>query len=284
MRLLYDPQNLYLGVKCLESDMKNLKTPTTTTDGPFWMDDSIEFFLDANHDHETYWQFAATAKAVRYDNQQGDSLWNCHWQAAAQHEPEAWTVEAAVPFADLKTAPPQVGDLWGFNLCRERQAGGRLELYNWADVQRVFQNPPRFGHLAFVGADWRATEATVAAAAREAGGSETHVYVDEGYWRIKRGQRPELLTYRALLRGQGQGVVPFMEELRTLYEQHPQMPLREEFDRLEAHFRQTKALIAGESPVDAESAAAARSFLEGFQGQVEAIYWRVRLALLNETL
>lgn len=282
MRLLYDPQNLYVGVKCLESNMQNLTTPTTQTDGPFWMDDSVEFFLDPHHDHETYWQFAATARAVRYDNKQGDSLWNSHWTAAAQHDPDAWTVEAAVPFADLKVAPPAAGDLWGFNLCRERQAGGRLELYNWADVQRVFQNPPRFGHLYFVEAHWQPTAATVAAAARNAGGRETLVYGDEGYWRVPAGSPPEWLTYRSLLHDQG--TVPFMEELQAVYRERPQMILREEFDRLEAAYRQVQALISGEGPVDAESWAQAKLVLDGLPGQVEAIYWRVRLALLNETL
>jgi len=219
---------------------------------------------------------------VRYDNQQGDSLWNSNWQAAAQQYPDAWTVEAAVPFADLKVAPPTAGDLWGFNLCRERQAGGRLELYNWADVQRVFQNPPRFGHLYFVDAHWQPTEATVAAAAHDAGGRESFVYVDDGYWRIQAGQKPEPLTYRSLLHDQG--VVPFLEELRAVYQKKPQMTLNEEFNRLEASYRQVQALIAGEGPVDAAAWAQAKLFLDGLPGQVEAIYWRVRLVLLNETL
>lgn len=75
-----------------------------------------------------------------------------------------------------------------------------------------------------------------------------------------------------------------MEELRTVDQKRPQMALGEEFSRLETTHRQVQALIAGEGPVEAESWARAKLFLDGLQGQVEAIYWRVRFVLLNETL
>lgn len=283
MRLLYDRQNLYLGIKCFESNMKKIKTSMNQKDGPFWLEDSIEFFVDANHDHETYWQFASTAMGVCYDNSQGDSLWNANWQAAAQQSEDAWTVEAAVPFSELKLSPPVPGALWGFNLCRERQAGGKLELCNWADVQRVFNTVSLFGHLYFADANWPPTEAAVVAAARDAGGKETIVYVEDGTWQVKAGQAPKLLTYRSLLSAQTQAV-PFLEELRTAYQKKPNTILRDEFAGLEAALDRTKALIAGQAPIGAEAWAQAKLFLDGLPDKVETIYWRVKLALLNEEI
>jgi hypothetical protein len=283
MRLLYDPENLYVGVKCLESQMKKLKTSATERDGAFWLDDSIEFFIDASHDHETYFQFAATANAVPYDNLNGDSLWNSNWRVAAQRGADSWTVEAAVPFADLKVAPPAPGKLWGFNLCREREAGGSLELYNWADVQGVFNSVPLFGHLRFVAADWPPMESTVADAARGAGGSETLVYVDDGYWRIKSGKSPEPFTYRALLRAHDPSAVPFMEELRGVYTKDPKMILHDEFARLTTRYEEVKSQAAAEGPLGAEEWVKADVFLDGLREKAEDICWRVRLNLLNES-
>lgn len=284
MQLLYDHQNLYLGVKCSESNMPGLKTPTTDRDGAFWNDDALEFFLDAKHDHEHYWQFAATAKAVRYDNQDGDSNWNGDWKVAARCYPDAWTIEVAIPFAELRLSPPSPGTVWGFNLCREREAGGKLELANWADVQRKFQNPPLFGHLLFVDSNWQPSAASIAPVSREAGGKETRIYVNDGYWRVTEEGKPELFTYRALLHGQGQAALPQMEELRGIYKDKPQMALREDFKRLDDSFGDIGSLIAGDAPVGPERYASAKAFLDNLSDRVESIYWRVRLALLNETM
>ena len=284
MRLLYDDKHLYIGVKCLESNMKGIKAPKRVLDGEFWLDDSIELFIDANHDHASYWQFAATASAARYDNMDGDSTWNSKWRAAAQRDIDSWSVEAAVPFADLKLPAPAPGTLWGFNLCRERQAGGKLELYNWADVQRVFKNAHLFGHLYFVATDWKPTTATVAPAASKAEGSESVVYARDGHWRVARGAKPEHLAYRTLLRRRGRSGERFMAELRAVYREHPRMALRKEFDRLNTTHTQTKAAIAGKTPIGAEAWAKAALFLDSLPAKAEDIYWRVQLAVLNETL
>ena len=283
MRVMYDSQNLYICVKCLESEMKKVKAAVNEKDGPFWTDDAIEFFLDPKHDHETHWQFAATAGAAQYDSYNGDSLWNSDWKCAVQRDADSWTIEAAVPFADLKVPAPTPGALWGFNLCREREAGGALELYNWADVQRVFNKVGLFGHLRFVAADWRPTEASIAAAAQDAGGKESIVYAEDGYWRVKTGGAPEHLTYRALLRGHDQGATPFIEELRGVYQQNPKMTLREEFEQLEARHDQIKSVVAAEGPIGVEDWVKATLFLSGLREKVEAMCWRVRLVELNES-
>lgn len=283
MRLLHDRERLYLGVTCYESNMAKLKTAARVTDGPFWLDDSIEFFIDANHDHETYWQFAATAKAVRYDNQQGDSSWNSAWQTAAQRGANAWSIEAAVPFADLKQKAPTPGTIWGFNLCRERQAGGSLELYNWADVQRVFKNADLFGHLYFVPTEWESTEAGVRPA-REAGGKVTRVFVNNGYWRLSPAAKPALVTYREALRRQKQTAAKFLNDLARIYQERPRLAYRKEFDKLNAAYLRTQDLIEADTAIDAEQWAGARAFLSALPDKSESLYWRVRLAELNEEL
>jgi hypothetical protein len=284
MRLLYDRADLYVGVRCSESNLKGLKTPTTEHDGAFWNDDSIEIFLDLRHGHDEFVQLAATAGGVRYDAWQGDCTWNSSWTVAASQDAESWSLEVAIPFADLDAPAPTAGTLWGFNLCRERQAGGRLELANWADVRRVFNTVSRFGHLAFVGPDWQPTADTVAAAARGCGGAESRLYVADGYWRLPSGQAPQFLTYRALLTQEDQGLGPFLVELRQAYAKKPQLVLRQDFERLETAYGQARALVTDQGRVEAEAWAKTKAFLNGLQAKVETIYWRVRLAQLNEAL
>ena len=290
MRVMYDRTHLYLGVTCAESRMKHVVTKATQRDGPFWLDDSIEFFIDPVHDHATYYQFAVTANAVVYDatGQAGithDPTWNCDWRAAAARGEQAWTVEAAVPLSAFGARRPGPGTLWGFNLCRERQAGGRcLELYNWADVQRRFNNAPLFGHLRFVGPAWRATAAGAQAAAQDVGGSRALVYEPHGYWVVQTGQPAGLHTYRQVLKTATAKPGRHVSELRDIYRQRPKMVRRKEFDALMATHRKAMALVAGDGPVDAPTCARVRTHLDTFNDQVDVIYWRVRLVMLNERM
>jgi len=290
MRVMYDRTRLYLGVTCAENRMKHVVTTAMQRDGAFWLDDSIEFFIDPVHDHATYYQFAVTANAVVYDatGQAGithDATWNCDWRAAAARGEQAWTVEAAVPLAAFGARRVGPGTLWGFNLCRERRAGGqRLELYNWADVQRRFNNAPLFGHLRFVGPQWQATAAGAQTAARGVAGSRSQVYEPHGYWVVQAGQSARLQTYRQVLKTARAKPGQHVKELRDIYRQRPKTVLRKEFDALLATHRKAMALVAGDGPVGAVTCARVRTHLATFNDQVDVIYWRVRLVMLNESM
>jgi len=284
MRLLYDRDCLYLGVKCFESRMKSLKANVKQRDGAFWEDDAIEIFFDPAHDHEHYFQLAVTAGGTCYDNRQGESLWNGDWRAAARQNADSWAIEAAIPFRTLNLPAPAPGTLWGFNLCRERQAGGHLELFNWADVKRVFQNPPYFGHLYFAGPGWQAGSETSAAALKDAGGSQARLFVEGGFWRARTGQAPEWLPYQALLRTHARAAVGRMAELRALYRDRPNLKHRAEFEALDTRCAEVEALSQSDQPVDVTTWSQATSFLDGLQEKVEDVYWRVRLAVLDESL
>src|SRR3990170_1107489 len=59
----------------------------------------------------------------------------------------AWTLEVAIPWADLGLISPQSGDLLGFNVCRNRYLSGRTEWSNWAQTKGNFHDVERFAHL-----------------------------------------------------------------------------------------------------------------------------------------
>ena len=80
MRLLYDDRHLYLGVKCNESRMQHLVVEHFADDEAIWRDDCIEFFLDADHDHATFWQFITNPAGARYDAEGKDRGWGCPWK------------------------------------------------------------------------------------------------------------------------------------------------------------------------------------------------------------
>lgn len=140
-RLLSDGEALYIGFVCRESRMDRLVAQVTRHDGTVWLDDCVEIFIDANHDHRTYHHFIVNSLATRLDARMGESgrldlKWDAPWQAAARTDKDRWTVEVAIPFASIGGRP----DYFGINLCREEQPNG--ELSSWAPQQRRFATTP----------------------------------------------------------------------------------------------------------------------------------------------
>lgn len=265
--------------------MEGLKTGgASQRDGAFWLDDSVEFFVNASHDHESFRQFAVTAKGIRYDNRQGDSTWNADWEAAAVVSGDRWTVEVGVAFVDLGPAPPSAGELWGFNLCRERQAGGRLELYNWANVERVFNRIDLFGHLAFVARDWRASADSVVDAVRQAGGTESRLFVGDGYWSTGIGASPTHVSFLERLRHEDKTCPPFLAELQAAYAADPDLPYREEYRGLATSYAQIRDVITAGRPLPARLFDRYSARLATLRTDSESVYWRAKLAELNQAM
>ena len=285
MRLAYDRKHLYLGITCLESNMKGLKTGGAGGyDGAFWLDDSVEFFLDTNHDHETYTQFAVTAKGIRYDNRQGDSTWNADWTAATALGPDRWTAEIAVVFTGLVPSPPVPGDLWGFNLCRERQAGGHLELYNWANVERVFKNVELFGHIVFLPSNWKATPEAVLDPLRRAEGEESRLLVEYGTWSMRQGRAPVFTSFLDQLRREDSACPPFITKLGVIYKESPNLPYARQYGELAGEYAAIRRIIAGKRPLKAVLFDRHAKRLKDLRVESENLFWRVKLAELNDAM
>jgi hypothetical protein len=66
---------------------------------------------------------------------------------------ERWTVEARIPFGDLKVSTPRAGDVWRGNFYRfNRDRGAEAEQLSWSPtVWQGFHQPTRFGYLRFAG-------------------------------------------------------------------------------------------------------------------------------------
>ena len=57
VRILFDKDNLYLGVTCSESDWDTVAARIDQHDGPLYSDDDLEIFFDTNRDRRTFMQF-----------------------------------------------------------------------------------------------------------------------------------------------------------------------------------------------------------------------------------
>ena len=143
----YDDKNLYLAVRCRDPQPHKAKAVVTRHDGPVWEDDSVEVFLDTNHDRKTYYQLIVNARGVTYEGiDRDDGAWNGAWTAKTSVGKRDWVAEMCVPFRSLGIAAPKPQSVWGINVVRTFRGKTISQLFpTGGDNHR----PERFGQMLF---------------------------------------------------------------------------------------------------------------------------------------
>lgn len=291
MALCYDDKYFYLAMRCFESNMRTLVTPSSGHDASFWNDDSIEFFIDDNHDHSTHYQFAVTANGSQFDGKNNNSTWNASWKAAVKRYADSWCVEVAIPFDVFKRTEdggqfePVSGAFWGFNACRERRAGGKHELFNWADVQRVFNRTHLFGHLLFMPSGWQSNTDAISQASQAAGRTETQIILSDGYWSIKAGDStPRKLTFKQSCIERFSKLPPQAEELAEMFSRLPSGAYKTEFEDLLQKFNEWNIKANKSTSISAIEFSQGNVFYLNFLRKLNSFFWKAKLAELNSKI
>ena len=146
-RVGYDDRYLYFGVHCDEPNAERLSPTAAGRDsGQVFRGETIEIFVDPRHNHRSYHQFAVNLANAFYDSRQTDPTWNCQARTATQLVADDWELEVALPWKAFGLQP-KPAMVVGFNVCRDRHAGGAREWSNWSQTKANFHDPARFAHL-----------------------------------------------------------------------------------------------------------------------------------------
>jgi hypothetical protein len=137
--LLYDAQNLYIGVLCHDSEPQRVIGTQMARDAPLGSDDRIEVVLDTFRDQRNAFYFATNPAGALVDglvfaNGQSNNEWDSIWTVRTRRTNQGWSAEFAIPFKSLSF--PSGRAVWGFNFSRtiqrkleeDRWSGARLEL------------------------------------------------------------------------------------------------------------------------------------------------------------
>ena len=153
LRVAYDDRCLYFAVRCEEPKMRLVNsTPTARDSTGVFRQEAIEIFVDPDHSHSRYYQFAFCSAGTYYDSMGQDAAWDSHSLVGAQEHEDSWTLEVAIPWADM-AAVAKPGKVVGFNVCRDRQVDRAGEWSNWSQTKANFHDPDRFAHLVLSGTD-----------------------------------------------------------------------------------------------------------------------------------
>lgn len=173
-RLLAGPAALYIGFRCVDDYVWGTKT---RRDEAVYTEECVEVFISPAGTAHQYYEINVSPKNVVFDAcvlnprlEPGSRAryrgipefdlpglrTSAHVEGEADRAGEAtgWSVEYAIPYADLigaPHAPPRPGDRWRLNLYRiDHPAGGKTEYSAWSPTTIIdFHLPCRFGVLEF---------------------------------------------------------------------------------------------------------------------------------------
>ncbi|MBI4244531.1 MAG: hypothetical protein HY606_10610 [Planctomycetes bacterium] len=148
--VLFDDSNLYIGMKCLEPNISNIKTGVRKYESEVFRDDIVEIMIAPFLSKTDYFQFAVNASGSKFDcsRREGgtveDDSWNGEWEAASFIGDNYWSCEVSIPYYTLGVTSI-VGSEWGINLCREKQEPRRE--YSSIGETGVFNVVEKFAKL-----------------------------------------------------------------------------------------------------------------------------------------
>ena len=137
--VLYDHENLYIGVWCYDSNPELLIAKKMKRDFRWGSEDNFEVIMDTYNDQRNAYLFitnpnGARADALVLDNgRQFNRNWDGVWTVKTKVTGEGWFAEFQIPFSTLKFRPLQE-QVWGINF--ERNIRRKREQVLWQGWSR----------------------------------------------------------------------------------------------------------------------------------------------------
>jgi len=134
--LLYDKDNLYIGVMCYDSEPQRVLASEMARDASLRADDRLEIVLDTFRDHSNAFYFSTNPAGALVDglvfaNGETNNDWDAIWIVRTEQTDDGWSAEFAIPFKTLNF--PASETVWGFNISRTIQR--KLEENRWTGAR-----------------------------------------------------------------------------------------------------------------------------------------------------
>lgn len=145
-RIMQDDRFLYVAFDCPEPRMDGLVARQHGRDAELvWLDDGVELFV-AGADRRRYAHVIVNTNASVYDEVNQDPSWDLGVQVGVDKRADGWSVELAIPWAELERAGIERAPVMAVNFCRSRFAGEEPHPHSaWSFTGAGFHVPERFG-------------------------------------------------------------------------------------------------------------------------------------------
>ena len=156
VRLLYDSQNIYVGVICYDRDPSGIVVTDSRRDSSLADMDSFQVIFDTFQDRQNGFVFGTNPAGIEYDaqvsregeggqtssnrsqagNVSGFNLnWDASWIIRTSQDEAGWMAEFSIPLRTLRYSPSKPQN-WGINFKRNIRRK-REEVY-WSPISRIY--------------------------------------------------------------------------------------------------------------------------------------------------
>jgi hypothetical protein len=137
VRILYDDDALYVGVRMFDSRPDSIAAQLARRDASGIYSDWLHLVIDTYHDRRNAFRFSVNPRGVQKDvlhsdDRSEDLNWDAVWQVATTVDSLGWTAEYRIPFSQLRFggAGKGVDRLWGIQI--QRDIARRNERDSWS--------------------------------------------------------------------------------------------------------------------------------------------------------
>jgi len=141
VRVLYDNENLYIGVYAYDSETGRLIISDLSKDFNKDSGDSLDIVLDTFRDERNGYVFATNPAGAKWDAQMANEgretndNWDGVWHVQSRIVADGWIAEIAIPFRTLKFREQDV-QTWGINF--QRKIRRKNEDSYWSPLPRIY--------------------------------------------------------------------------------------------------------------------------------------------------
>ena len=141
VRLLFDRDALYVGVRCDDAMASALIVNDIRKDFTPGEQDTFELLLDTFADRRNGFVFATNPAGARSDTQIANegrdvnTSWDAVWSVATKVDASGWSAEMRIPFKTLRFERGE-GRIWGANFSRRIRRKNEVDY--WSPVPRVY--------------------------------------------------------------------------------------------------------------------------------------------------
>ncbi len=141
VRILFDADNLYVGVICFDSHPERIVAKSLRVDFTPSEEDTFEILLDPFASSRDAFLFIITPGGAKRDEQvsnggrESNVSWDGVWDVKTRRAPHGWTAEIRIPFRTLRYDPKST-EPWNVNFGRRVRRDN--EVTNWSEIPRQF--------------------------------------------------------------------------------------------------------------------------------------------------
>ena len=150
VRLLYDAEHLYIGMRAFDSDPAGIIATEMRRDSPRLLDeDNFQIILDTFRDSRSGYMFVTSPLGAKLEQQVfeegGGNLrgaasninrdWNGVWDAAARRTSDGWVAEISIPMVTVRSPEVDV-QTWGINFMRSIRR--KNEQVYWSPIPKPY--------------------------------------------------------------------------------------------------------------------------------------------------